>query len=459
MLLKAFLEILQGWSDFFPQQRTANRAIRQAIGSLICLGRRTLSRIIWTNGDQHKSWSADYFLHSRCKWQMQDIFKPIITRSLSYCRGSLIGVAVDDTRVHKTGTCIRQAFFQRDPMSPRFHVNLTWGVRFLQFSLLLPLHRSHKISARALPIRFEEVSAVKRPNRRRKDYKEEYKKYREASKTHNLSTRAVQAIDQLRKAVDSCGGENKTLVMAGDGSFCNRNLFAYQTGRVELLVRARKDARLCRKSDVSNRFYDDKKFTPEQILDDQSTPWKSVRIFYGGARRHIKYKECGPVYWQTGAKRKPLRLLVLAPTPYRTRKTGKLHYRQPAFLLTTIVEGHSKELLQIYFDRWQIEVNNREEKDTLGVGQAQLHNETAVPKQPALVVAAYSALLLASLIAFGPDRTNAYLPLPKWRHRSTRPSCLDLVTLLRKEADEAPEILKNLNLRFSFEQLTTSAAA
>jgi hypothetical protein len=26
-------------------------------------------------------------------------------------------------------------------------------------------------------------------------------------------------------------------------------------------------------------------------------------------------------------------------------------------------------MLQAYFDRWQIEVNHREEKDTLGVGQ------------------------------------------------------------------------------------------
>jgi hypothetical protein len=36
----------------------------------------------------------------------------------------------------------------------------------------------------------------------------------------------------------------------------------------------------------------------------------------------------------------------------------------------------------------QIEVNHREEKDTLGVGQAQLWNVTSVLKQPVLVVAA-----------------------------------------------------------------------
>jgi len=32
----------------------------------------------------------------------------------------LVGVAVDDTRLPKTGSCIQQAFYQRDPMSPPF---------------------------------------------------------------------------------------------------------------------------------------------------------------------------------------------------------------------------------------------------------------------------------------------------------------------------------------------------
>jgi hypothetical protein len=65
-----------------------------------------------------------------------------------------------------------------------------------------------------------------------------------------------------------------------------------------------------------------------------------------------------------------LRLIVLAPTPYRKRKSSKLYYRQPAYLLTSDLKSNASKLIQIYLDRWQIEVNHREEKDTLGVGQA-----------------------------------------------------------------------------------------
>ena len=44
-------------------------------------------------------------------------------------------------------------------------------------------------------------------------------------------------------------------------------------------------------------------------------------------------------------------------------------------------------LLQDYFDRWGIEVNHRDVKEILGVGQAQVWNEKSVSKVPALLVA------------------------------------------------------------------------
>ena len=39
-LLAAFLPIVEDWRNVFPQQRTFQRGVRQALGSLVCLGRR-----------------------------------------------------------------------------------------------------------------------------------------------------------------------------------------------------------------------------------------------------------------------------------------------------------------------------------------------------------------------------------------------------------------------------------
>jgi hypothetical protein len=209
----------------------------------------------------------------------------------------------------------------------------------------------------------------------------------------------------------------------------------------------------------TRRFFALEKFTPEQVRKEENRAWKTTKIFYGGKRRKVRYKELGDVYWQRGAARRPLRLFVLAPTPYRKSKSKRLYYRDPAYLLTTDLDSSPKQLLQIYFDRWQIEVNHREEKDTLGIGQAQLWNVTSVPKQPVLAVASYSALLLASLQAFGAERGTAYAELPKWRRNARRPSCLDLITLLRKEMTQPTTLLDPVALKFSPPELVQAAAA
>ena len=280
-LLAAYLEIATGWRGVFPQARTFQRAVRQALGSLVCLGRRCLTRIIWTYGGQLRSWSAEYFLHSRCEWQPQELFRPILQRALVYCPGRVVGVAVDDTRLSKTGRCIQQAFYQRDPLSPPFHVNLMLGLRFLQASLLVPTYRLAPVSTRGLPIRFEEVSRVKKPSRKAKP--EEWQSYKEAIKQHNLSQSFVGMMGQLRHELDLAGGEKKVLVLAGDGSFCNRTCFRAARDRTELISRTRKDAVLCwGATEGSRRFYSTEKFTPEQVRQDETRPWKQTKVFFGG---------------------------------------------------------------------------------------------------------------------------------------------------------------------------------
>jgi hypothetical protein len=134
-------------------------------------------------------------------------------------------------------------------------VSLKLGLRFLQASLLVPLHRFAQAGTRALPIRFEEVSRVKKPSRKAKP--EDWQACRLAVKQHNLSQRFAGASSHLRQALDGAGGENKILVLAGDGSFRNRTCLRAPGDRTELLVRARKDAVLCLPAPPgSRRFYD-----------------------------------------------------------------------------------------------------------------------------------------------------------------------------------------------------------
>ena len=457
-LLETFLELTEAWRAVFVQARLFRRAQRQALGALLVLGRATLSRILWTTGREQCSWAADYFLHSRAQWDPQALFAPLLKEGLTWCRGRLVAVAVDDTRLRKSGRRIAQAAYGRDPLSPPFHVNLMFGLRFMQAALLLPLYRRGQGAARAIPIRFEALPTAKKPGRRAGA--EAWAHYEEERQWYNLSQRFGLTMAHLRAALDGAGGQDQILAIAGDGSFCNRTVLAAIPERTILIARIRKDAKLCLAAPPGGRRrYGADKFTPEQVRGDERRPWQTTRLCYGGRRRKLRYKQVSPLLWQSGGRTRPLRLLVIAPTPYRNRKRGRWYYRQPAYLLCTDLTTSATQLLQIYLDRWQIEVNHREEKDTLGVGQAQLWHARAVPKQPALVVAAYSALLLAALKAFGPTRTTAYAALPRWRRNAKRPSCLDLITLLRKEATHHAPALENLGILPTAAHLIEAAAA
>ena len=459
LLLTALLSILRAWTPVFAQTRTADRAIEQALGSLLAMGRRTLSRALWTLGRQDRDWCADFRLHSRANWDAQALFQPILEHASAFCDESVLVVAMDDTRIRKTGRKILSAFYQRDPLSPKFRFNLMWGLRFLHFSLLVPLYRSNpETPPRSLPVRFLEVPAIKKP--RKKASAEELEAYHQAVKEGNLSRRTIDLLKELRQSVDDAGLSSRAILTVGDASFCNRTIFRQPLDRIDILARARRNCRLCLAAEPGGRrFYSTELFTPDEIRQRESVPWQTARVHHGGQWREVRYKEFPLVYWPSAAGKRPLRLFVVAPIPYASGKGQRKYYREPAYLLTTDLILPAAAVLQAYFDRWQIEVNHREIKDTLGIGQAQVRNARSVPRQPAMLVAAYSALLLAGIQAFGDTRLAGVFPaLPKWRPNAKRPSCLDLITLLRIEVSSLESTSSSI-AQVDWKALVLAAAA
>ncbi len=459
MLLERFLGISVGWQRVFAQSRSHNRAVWQAIGSLCCIGRHTLTEVICALGGAQADWSADYRLHSRSKWQVKELYTPILERAHRLCGRGYVAVAFDDTRLPKSGRRVPGVTYWADPLGPKFRVQLMWGLRFLQASLLVPEYRRGGCAARGLPVAFTEVPSVKRPGRWASVA--DRIAYKKAASQHNLSTAYQRELATIREQLDRTGAYSKVLIAVVDGSFCNRACMRTEVERTTLVARARKDARLCFPADDAlqpRRIYGAEKFTPEQVRQDDRRPWKQARVFHGKRYRSIRYKEVGPVLWQRATGPKPLRLIVIAPTRYRprtkaARAKSKYYYHESGYLLCTDQSIPASVLIQKYFDRWQIEVNHKEEKDTLGIGQAQLRSPLSVPRQPALCVAAYSTLMLASMLNDGPKRTDAYPNLPKWYKGALRPTAKDLVGRLR---DELIQMSAQTTGPFHLAQLTTS---
>lgn len=311
--------------------------------------------------------------------------------------------------------------------------------RFIQASAVL---RPEGLGgpARSIPVRFHPAPPPKKP--RKKDDATIWNAYREAQKTQNLSMKGAAVIADLRKSMDQAGYDDRPLLVAVDGGYCNRNVLRRLPERVEVVARARGDIRLFRpiteaeKSD-RRRKYGAPLPRPKELLSDERS-WQTVRVFGAGRIHELNYKVIENVLWRSGTRDKCLRLFVIRPLRYRPRVGARLLYRDPAYLLTTDLQSPHELILQAYFDRWEIEVNHRDEKDLLGVGQAQVWSRLSAWRVPQFQVAIYAMLLLASLHAHGPKRTDAYLPSPKWRkHTPRRPSTLDILALLREELMES----------------------
>jgi len=435
-LLASYRSLLdQSWKGVFPQARTRQRAIEHAVLWPSAFGRRTVSQTICAAGRSAQDWSADYKLFSRSPWKARELFDRVTEEYLSRYPKQVVVLAIDDTRLPKSGRKIPGASWQRDPLSPPFKVNLMWSQRFLQCSLLFPHHREGDFSSRAYPVGFEHVPVVKKPGKRASE--EQRNQYRTLRQQMNLSTQSLEWISDFRNRLDRLRAADRVLRVVGDGSFSNRTFYKRPLERVELLSRCRKDARLCLPApEGCGRKYALEIFTPEDVRQSRRCSWRTCKISYGHRRHRFRYKLVDSVLWRRGAGTRKLRLIVIAPIPYQTSPHARRNYRDPAYLFSTDLRTPVRELIQSYFDRWQIEVNHRDEKTILAVGQAQVWSPRSVNRQPALTVASYSMLLLTGLLCFGPGRGSTFPSLPKWRTQSHRASLLDLLTVLRKEIIE-----------------------
>jgi len=443
-LLESFIFILQLWRPAFSSIRSFNSARKYACAIMGAFGlKKTLSNISISTGKLDEKPSAIYKFFSLLKWSPENLFNPILENCLPYFKKGYIAIGVDDSKFKKTGKKIPNAGWHRDPMSPKFHVNLMWGLRFLQFSALLPLYDFFGVPCRAIPIRFIDAPPIKKPGKKASEKEQE--EYVQAKMTHNLSSIFVEHAKKLRDYLNSLGQAGLRIIFVCDGSFCNTICMTMSILGADILARCKKNAVLCFEAKNEGRKqYSKNKFTPECVRKDESIPYIKGRFFYGGQYREIRYKEVKNVLWQRVTKKLRLRLIVIAPIPYE--QGGRRNYREPGYLLTTDLITPVEELIQIYLDRLEIEYNFRDEKSVIGVGEAQVRNEKSVSKEPAFTVAVYSALLLASVMSHGDRYSKDRDLLPKWRQKPIRPSCRMLMKELYDELREAPEKVIQLKL-------------
>ena len=412
--------------------KRVNRVRAHLLAQLVCLGRHTVTGLLATNGQLHSDWSADYRLYSRHRIEPTELFRQV-RRGVEQSLGTkeVLTVAMDDSILRKSGRKIPGVGYRRDPLSPPFHLNLVRGMRFVQLSALT---RQRDGFSRMIPIDFQQAPLPARPSPQASA--EQQQAYKAALAAANINCVGLQRVATLRRQLDEdpCLPARHLRVVV-DGRFTNAKLLKNLPPNTTLIGRIRRDAKLSwlpqgQAATGRKRLYGQAAPTPQELLSDPGVEFQLLQAQLGARSCQFRVKLLGPVRALQAGGNQNLQLLVIAPLGYRLRKGSKLLYRQPAFLICTDPELDSQSLLQSYLWRWDIEINFRDQKTLLGIGEAQVRNAHSVQSQPAVAVAAYSLLLLAAAQA----KLQA-LSQPKWRPDSEpkRLSTASLINLLRHE--------------------------
>jgi hypothetical protein len=423
----------------FGAQRTWQRGKRLALSTLVCLGRHTITGMLVTSGRQFHDWSADYRLFEQGRFDLGRLFAPARRRTVAaLTQGQDIVAHLDDTRCRKWGKKVAGASWHRDPLGPRFRTQFIWAHRFLQISLALPEGKT-PCAARAIPVDLQHCPCARKPKRTAAP--EAWNEYKRLRKQQRLPRIAAQRLAQLRADLDADpSGPNRRLVVSVDGGFTNTTVFRAVPHNTTLIGRIRKDAKLYAPPDAAaprrrgrRRIYGAPLPTPEAMRKDDEIPWTTVTAWAAGRRHSFRIKTVSPVRWR-GAGKHNLRLVILAPLQYRLSKHARVLYRQPAYLIVTDPDLPLEKAIQYYLWRWGIEVDFRDEKTILGMGEAQVWTEQSVARVPAFIAAAYAYLQLAVHAAYG---HNGPCPLakPKWQKQRPheRITTAQMVKLLRGE--------------------------
>jgi len=343
-LLHSFEQLWRDGLPIHPQVRVNQRAEALALSSLLCLGRRTVTGLLSTCGQQFLDWSAAYRLFSHHRVSTDRLFdnvhhavQVLLPSSQPLC------LAIDDTLLRRTGTHTHGVAWRRDPLGPKFHTNFVRAQRYLQISAAVPSQQNPN-AVRMVPLDFWHCPTPVRP--RAKATAEQKTQYRQDAKRMNLSVQLIARLQRLcNPAPTDPHSPRRPIHLLVDGQYTNGRVLKNLPPGTTLIGRIRKDAKLYYQPIAAasarrgrRRSYGALAPTPEQIRTTED-PWETVEVFAAGITHQCRVKTVTGLLWRTAGLGLLLKLVVIAPLHYRPRSGSKLLYRRPAFLICTDPAG------------------------------------------------------------------------------------------------------------------------
>lgn len=354
LLIPSLVVLVDPFSHCFRIE--AFQMFRLLLGAwIVCLGRRTISRVWETTGQaEERNHSAAFRLFSKAVWDWDEVCHSLLCTILVHLvPNSDIFVLVDDTLCHKRGAKVAfGGIFLDAVLSSKRHKVLRFGNNWVMAGIAVKLPFRERYFC--LPVLWRI-----------------YQKKGQAAGEHQ--TKSQLAAEMIRVIAEWF--PNRKILVVGDSAYVGQHLLKDRPANVELIGPMRWDAVLTAPLDEghsSRRRRGERLPTPAQMIeDDENYPPAESLLDFSSCQRQLAIKVVKNVCWYQAAGQAPLQLILVRDPEGKWRNE---------VLVSTDLGLTAEEIILGYCRRWSIEVAFCDAKQLLGFHDPRVWCEKSVER-------------------------------------------------------------------------------
>jgi DDE superfamily endonuclease len=309
---------------------------------IVCLGRRTISRVWETTGQTKKRHhSAAFRLFHQAVWNWDEVMRLLLVAILqTFIPGTRVWVVVDDTLCHKRGAKVAfGGIFLDAVLSTRKHKTFRFGNNWVLLGLVvsLPFHHKRLFCIPLLWRVYEKRGTLTKKEHRTKN---------------DLAAEMVRVLAKWLPG--------REILVVADSAYIGKALLHDRPEGVNFIgpicwravLTATKRTRDGQEISSGKRLP-----APAQLLDDNRYQWKVQTLrFDNGERRRLQFKSLRAC-WPTVAGTSPVTVVLI--------RDPKGEWRDEA-LVSTNPDLCDWDIVLGYCRRWSVEVAFSDAKGLLG---------------------------------------------------------------------------------------------
>ncbi len=383
---------------------------------VLCKGKRTITEMLKRMGlRQIKNYSKCHDFFSKAKWSTLSGSKILLLKLVSLIP-TAVTFSFDTTVERRKGPKIKGLGIQRDAVrSTKGRKVLVPGLNWLVCTVHIQLPWSK--SKWALP-----VLTILMPPENPLSTSKNAHDLKKTKKHKTLTKWTCQAVKLLRRWL----GSNTKIMVVADSAFATYALANTCIDLdITLVSRMRLDARTFQfpppKGRGRKKLVGERLPTFQDMLKDISLVWSKVTTsWYGGKIKEIKILTVTCLWYGYGIRPVPISWVL-------TRDGG-----QEALIFSTNTNQSLNEMIEVFVDRWAIEVTFEEARRHLGMETQRQWSDKAVDRMTPCILASYSIINLIAVESLQSKDEKIPIQTSSW-YKKSHVTFSDVLAYVRME--------------------------